>query len=284
MVEHGPARKGFLASFQFASQGLSSVLAALFGVGLSAVLSADQIASWGWRIPFIFGLLIGPVGLYIRRNIEETPEFVQSGTSAEASGPLRELFTHHWVSLLVAIGLVATSTALNYMISYTPTYAIKQLVLPSWIGFAGSLVGAIMLMLVPPFVGHWSDLVGRTPVMRGVAIAVLIAILPIFLFLITAPSLPVIVTVLALIGGLKASYSAALPALMSEIFPTRTRSTGMNLSYNIGVTLFGGFAPFWNESLIALTHTTLAPSFYLMFVAGLSLFSLALVRRKLGLH
>ena len=71
---------------------------------------------------------------------------------------------------------------------------------------------------------------------------------------------------------------------MSEIFPTRTRSTGMNLSYNIGVTLFGGFAPFWNESLIALTHTTLAPSFYLMFVAGLSLLSLVVVRRKLRMR
>src|SRR4051812_5011028 len=284
MVEHGPARKGFLASFQFASQGLSSVLAALFGVGLSAVLTADQIASWGWRIPFLFGLLIGPVGLYIRRNVEETPEFAQSAEAIEAKAPLRELFTHQWLNLILAVGLVATSTALNYMISYTPTYAIKQLGLPQSIGFAGSLVGALMLMLVPPFVGHWSDIIGRTPIMRGVAVAVLLAVLPAFLLLTSVPTLLVIVAVLMLIGGLKGSYSAALPALMAEIFPTRTRSTGMNLSYNIGVTLFGGFAPFWNESLIALTHTTLAPSFYLMFVACLSIVSLILVRQKLGLR
>ena len=88
----------------------------------------------------------------------------------------------------------------------------------------------------------------------------------------------------ALIGGLKASYSAALPALMAEIFPTRTRSTGMNISYNVGVTLFGGFAPFWIESLIAITHTPLAPSFFLMFAAGISLTCLVLVRRKFGLR
>lgn len=284
MVEHGPGRKGFLASFQFASQGLSSVLAALFGFALSATLSTDQIASWGWRIPFLFGLLIGPVGLYIRRNVEETPDFVSSGESAEAKAPLRALFTQQWLNLLVAIGLVATSTALNYMISYTPTYAVKQLGLPQWIGFAGSLVGAIMLMVVAPLVGHWSDLVGRTPIMRGVALAVLISIAPIFLLLVSHPSLLVIIIALALIGGLKASYSAALPALMSEIFPTRTRSTGMNVSYNIAVTLFGGFAPLWNESLIALTRTTLAPSFYLMFVACLSLLSLTLVRRHFAVR
>ncbi len=284
MVEHGPARKGFLASFQFASQGLSSVVASLFGFGLTATLTADQIASWGWRIPFIFGLLIGPVGLYIRRNVEETPEFVASNESPEARAPLRELFTHQWLNILLAIGLVATSTALNYMISYTPTYAVKQLGLPQWIGFAGSLVGAIMLMVVAPFVGHWSDIVGRTPIMRGVVFAVLISVVPAFLLLISFPSLLVIVPVLALIGGLKASYSAALPALMSEIFPTRTRSTGMNLSYSIGVTLFGGFAPFWNESLIAITQTTLAPSFYLIFVACLSLVSLILVRRRFAVR
>jgi MHS family proline/betaine transporter-like MFS transporter len=170
------------------------------------------------------------------------------------------------------------------MISYTPTYAVKQLGLPQWIGFAGSLVGAIMLMVVAPLVGHWSDLVGRTPIMRGVALAVLISIAPIFLLLVSHPSLLVIIIALALIGGLKASYSAALPALMSEIFPTRTRSTGMNVSYNIAVTLFGGFAPLWNESLIALTRTTLAPSFYLMFVACLSLLSLTLVRRHFAVR
>src|SRR4051812_24952910 len=139
MVEHGPARKGFLASFQFASQGLSSVLAALFGIGLSAVLTPDQIASWGWRIPFIFGLLIGPVGLYIRRNVDETPEFANA-SGAEDARPLHDLLTKQWLHIIIAVGLVATSTALNYMISYTPTYAIKQLGLPEWIGFAGSLV------------------------------------------------------------------------------------------------------------------------------------------------
>ena len=284
LVEQGPGRKGFLASFQFASQGLSSVLASLFGFGLSVTLTAGQIDAWGWRIPFLFGLLIGPIGLYIRRNIEETPDFVATADTAEASAPLRELFTRQWLNILLAIGLVATSTALNYMISYTPTYAVKQLGLPQWIGFAASLVGALMLMGVAPLVGHWSDRVGRTPIMRGVALAVLITMFPAFLLLISFPSLSIIVAVLALIGGLKASYSAALPALMSEIFPTRTRGTGMNLSYSVGVTLFGGFAPFWNESLIAATHTTLAPSFYLMFVALLSLVSLLLVRRRFGLR
>lgn len=284
MVEHGPTRKGFFASFQFASQGLASVLAALSGVILSATLSPDQIAAWGWRLPFAFGLLIGPVGLYIRRNIAETPEFEASAETGDARSPVRDLFGQQWLNMLLATGLVATSTALNYMISYTPTYAVKQLGLPSWIGFLASFVGAVMLMTVAPLVGHWSDTVGRTPIMRIVVIAVFVLMFPAFALLISYPVLLVIVPVLALIGGLKASYSAALPALMAEIFPTRTRSTGMNISYNVGVTVFGGFAPFWIESLIAVTHTPLAPSFFLMFAAGISLTCLVLVRRKFGLR
>ncbi|MCJ2091102.1 MFS transporter [Methylobacterium sp. J-072] len=284
MVEHGPARKGFFASFQFASQGLASVMAALSGVILSATLSADQIASWGWRLPFAFGLLIGPVGLYIRRNIAETPEFEDSTEGEATNSPMRDLFVQQWLNILLATGLVATSTALNYMISYTPTYAVNQLGLPSWIGFVASFVGAVMLMTVAPLVGHWSDSIGRTPIMRAVVIAVFVLMFPAFALLISYPALLVIVPVLALIGGLKASYSAALPALMAEIFPTRTRSTGMNISYNVGVTLFGGFAPFWIESLIAITHTALAPSFFLMFAASVSLVCIVLVRRKFGLR
>ncbi len=284
MCEHGPARRGFFASFQFASQGLASVVAALFGFALTAALTADQITAWGWRIPFAFGLLIGPVGIYIRRNVDETPDFEASTEDIAASTPIRELFTQQWLNILLATGLVATSTSLNYMISYTPTYAVKQLGLPQWIGFAGSLVGALMLMVVAPVVGHWSDSIGRTPIMRAVAVTVFLLMLPTFALLINYPSLLVIVPVLALIGGLKASFSAALPALMAEIFPTRTRSTGMNISYNLGVTLFGGFAPFWIETLIAATHTAIAPSFFLMFAACVSLASLVMVRQRLRLR
>lgn len=118
--------------------------------------------------------------------------------------------------------------------------------------------------------------------MRVIVIAVFVLMLPAFALLIAFPTLLVIVPVLALIGILKASYSAALPALMAEIFPTRTRSAGMNLSYNVGVTIFGGFAPFWIEVLIALTHTPLAASFFLMFAASVSFVCLLLVRRRMG--
>ncbi|NVK29238.1 MAG: MFS transporter, partial [Flavobacteriia bacterium] len=78
LVEHYPERKGFISSFMFASQGVSGLLGAGFGLVLTATLTTDQLESWGWRIPFIFGLLIGPIGLYIRRHIEEAGEFKEA--------------------------------------------------------------------------------------------------------------------------------------------------------------------------------------------------------------
>ena len=112
----------------------------------------------------------------------------------------------------------------------------------------------------------------------------LVSVYAVFAALVAHASLAAIVLVLAWTGGLKASYSGALPALMSEIFPVQTRSTGMNLSYNVGVTLFGGFAPFVITPLIAATGNSLAPSFYLMATAMVSLASLLVVRNRLRLR
>src|SRR6202000_3372555 len=83
LVEHSTDRKGFMASWQWASQGLTALVASAFGVALSTLLAPDQLMSWGWRLPFFFGLLIGPVGLYIRSRMQETPEFTEQ-TAAEA--------------------------------------------------------------------------------------------------------------------------------------------------------------------------------------------------------
>ena len=130
LVEHSKERKGFFASFQWFGQGLAAVLASLFGVILYGWLTTDQLESWGWRVPFFFGLLIGPIGLYIRKHVGETPEFREHGP---ATAPVRQMFTGHWDRLLMCIGIVVLSTSSNYIILYMPTYAIKQLHLIAWL-------------------------------------------------------------------------------------------------------------------------------------------------------
>src|SRR6185437_11237322 len=110
LVEHSKERKGFFASFQWFGQGLAAVLASLFGVILFGWLTTDQLESWGWRLPFFFGLLIGPIGLYIRKHVGETPEFREQGP---ATAPVRQMFTEYWDRLLMCIGIVVLSTSSN---------------------------------------------------------------------------------------------------------------------------------------------------------------------------
>jgi MFS transporter, MHS family, proline/betaine transporter len=280
LVEHRPDRKGFFAGFQWAGQGFAAVLASLFGVVLTTALTADQLNAWGWRIPYVFGLLIGPIGLYIRRHVDETPEFL----AAEAtSTPVRDVLGHQWGRVLLAIGIAVVSNSSNYLILYMPTYAVKQLGLPQSSGFAATLLGGIILTVGSPLIGHSSDSVGRTRIMQVAAGLFVMSAYPAFVLLTGYASLPMLIGIVCWLSLLKTLYSGVMPSLMAEIFPTQTRGTGMALSYNISVAIFGGFAPFISTWLIELTGNRLAPSFYLMLTALVSLGALVLVRNRLRL-
>ena len=116
LVEHRPDRRGFIASWQFASQGLSNLLASTFGVVLTAWMAPDDLNSWGWRIPFLFGVLIGPIGIYIRNHLEDA-----TAPPAAHTSPVREVFLNQKSRVLLGIGALAISTAVNYLIIYKPT-------------------------------------------------------------------------------------------------------------------------------------------------------------------
>jgi MHS family proline/betaine transporter-like MFS transporter len=281
LVEHGPERKGFFASFQWAGQGLAAVLASVFGVILTTALTPEQLNAWGWRMPYVFGLLIGPIGFYIRSYVDETPEFLATESTRS---PLRDVLTHQLDRVLIAIGTVIISTSSNYLILYMPTYAIRELGLPPSTGFIATLLGGIILTLGSPVAGHWSDGVGRTRIMLAASALFLISAYPAFLLLTTYASLPTIVLIVCWLSLLKTAYSGVLPSLLAEIFPTATRGTGMALSYNISVPIFGGFAPFIATWLIAATGDRHAPSFYLMLTALLSIAVLVIVRNRLRIN
>ena len=281
LVEHGPHRRGYFAAYQWAGQGLAAVMASLFGVILTTQLTSDQVNDWGWRVPYIFGLLIGPVGFYIRGKVAETPEFI---AAERARAPVRELLATQWHRVLLAIGVSVVSNSSNYIILYMPTYAIRQLHLPPSSGFIATLMGALILMIGAPFAGHWSDRVGRTRIMLIASVLFLVTAYPSFLLLTSIGTLAILVAVVCWLDLVKTSYSGVLPSLLADLFPTRTRGTGMALSYNISVPIFGGFAPFISAWLIARTGDARAPSYYLMATAVLSVVALSLVARRLRIR
>lgn len=276
LAEQNPRQRGFYASWQFASQGLTTIFATGIGWALTGTLTAQQMEAWGWRVPFLIGILIGPVAYYIRRHLDETVEFKSIETSKR---PLQEAFSDGRNRLVVSFGVVILCTVGMYTVLFMPTYATKQLGLPPTAAYmAGFLTGSIQFALIP-VLGAMSDRIGRLPVSFVSALLMLVTIYPLFAWLTASPSVAVLLVVQAVMGLLLAGYMGGLAALMSDLFPTRMRTTGLSISYSFAVAIFGGFAPFINAWLITKTGSNLAPSFYLMLAAALSLLGLIAARR-----
>lgn len=283
MIEQKSRRKAFLGSWQFSSQGMSTVLASFAGLALSTMLTPAQIESWGWRTPFIFGLLVAPVGLYIRKHIDDT--LPTAGHNPPQSAPVQDLLARNKGRVFLAAGMMAVSTAASYlMILYMPTYAVKQLHLPASTGFAATVVTGAILMFFTPLMGHLADKIGRSRMMVISAIITFVTIYPCFAWLFSNPSFSVLMAIMVLAGALKAIYFGPLAAVLSSLFPTSLRSTGLGFSYNIGVMLFGGFTPWLVTAMIGATHNPLSPAYYLMACAALSLACITVYHFKLVKH
>jgi MFS transporter, MHS family, proline/betaine transporter len=277
LVEHGSARKGFSASWQWASTGAVSIIVALFGVALTTLLTHEQLIEWGWRLPYFFGLLIGPAGLYIRSRMPETPEYLEA---EPASISIAELLRRQPVPVLLAIGASIVSNSSYYLLLYIPTYGIKTLNLPASTGFIATLVGGIALAVFSPMAGHYSDKTRRTRIMLVTAWLMLLGAYPVFYLMVASPSLSTAMFAVGFLNLVKAGYSGILPSLLSEQFPVESRAVGVAFSYSISVTIFGGFAPFVATWLIAVTGDPLSPAYYLIATALLSIIALMVIQRR----
>lgn len=277
MTENAPDRKAFYASWQVATQGASMFMAATAGFLLNTLVDQQTLHDWAWRLPFVFGMLIGPVGLWIRLHMDDTPEFAQSTTD---DSPLATTFRRHFPLVLTAAACVGLATMSVYLITYLPTFAQRNLGLPPWSGYAGALVAGLIALIGSPFIGMLADRVGQTRIMLTAAVVGLVVAYPMFALLTGAPSVITLIVAEIVIGALMAAYFAPLPSLLAAMFPVQVRTTGMSLAYNIGVTLLGGFAPTILAWLV--TYNLQAPSFYYIAVALLSIAGLLIARRVYG--
>jgi MHS family proline/betaine transporter-like MFS transporter len=191
------------------------------------------------------------------------------------------VFSQQKLRVMLAIGALAIATAVNYMVIYMPTYVVKTLNLPPTVGFVAAFAANIAVALLTPIAGMISDRVGRTTHVITIGAVLLFAIFPAFLLLTGKPTPATIVVAIVAFGALKGLYLGPIAALMSELFPPATRATGLGLSYNIGVTMFGGMGPAimtWLGSFAAIGE--LAPGYYLTAVCVLSLWALVTIRVK----
>lgn len=304
LIENAPDKRAFYGSWQVATQGVSMFLASAFGFGLHTLISEEALYSWGWRMPYLFGLLIGPVGLFIRLYMDETPDFRelqgeraraasspgartgQAGTTTPRGrrGPLAQTIVHSAGRWLTASGVVGLASMSVYTILFMPTFSIQNLDLPSWAAYVGGIVAGLVTLVGSPFVGRLADRVGCGRVMLVAAVVGVLAVYPLFVWLVAVPTVATLTAVQVVLGLIMALYFGPMPALLSEMFPTAIRTTGMSIAYNVGVTVFGGFAPLVLAWLISATGSLTSPSIYYAAVAALSLVSLLIARRRYGVR
>ncbi|WP_019450492.1 MFS transporter [Cupriavidus sp. BIS7] len=288
LIEHAPdEERGMYASWQQASQGISFMLGAAMGALVTNGLDQAQIDAWGWRIPFLFGLLIGPVGMYIRSHLEEPPEFEARQAERRAShvkfSPLSQVLRDHPREVLAGLGVTILWTVCTYvLVFYMPSYAKQQLGLPLGATFQSTAICGAIILVLCPLMGMLSDRVGRKRMLGVVALAIGVLAYPLFHWLNVAPTTATLLQVQIVLGILLAAFTGPAPAVLAEQFPTEVRSTGLSLAYNFAVTIFGGFAPLIVTWLIESTHNKLAPAYYVIAAAAISFVALIFMHDRTG--
>jgi MHS family proline/betaine transporter-like MFS transporter len=273
VVETAPAhRRATYGAFQTVTITLGMAVAALASLILSAALSPEALASWGWRIPFLASLPLGLVGLYLRLRLAESREFADMARSGgHETTPLRTTLTRDWRSILLVTGLVCSPTMCTYvLLVYGPTFLVAELGAEASQARLAGFVAMIVMIVATILFARISDRIGRKPFLIAGAIWVLVTA-PLGFLLLHQGSLWFFVAGLSLVVIGEAMMLAPSPAVLSELFPTSRRYSGLAIGYNLGVVLFGGAGPLVATALVETTQSSYAPAFYIAFGAVVSL-------------
>jgi MHS family proline/betaine transporter-like MFS transporter len=269
LLEGAPRhRRGLIAS----SASAASELGALLAVGISAVtvasMSEADLASWGWRIPFLFGAALAGSVWIARSRMEESPEFHrQKAAGTVPESPLRHSLANHKAAIARAFAISALGSITYYVgITYVPAFLTSAGQLRESTSLWLSTAAAVIVILVTPFVGLLSDRVGRKPVLAALAIGNML--LPVTMFALMASgsherALLGALVLAALAGGVSAVGAVAT----AEQFPGEARVTGLALGATMATAIFGGLTPWVAQLLIARTGWPLAPGAMIALVA-----------------
>jgi MFS transporter, MHS family, citrate/tricarballylate:H+ symporter len=258
LVEAAPLnRRGYYVSLQLATQYVAGLAAGIVGFTLSAVLSPRQLDDWGWRIALLIGVVVIPLGLYIRRSLHET---LRTPDETAATSTQRRVGAG-FVILSILMVMVGTTTV--YVVGYMNTFVQDTLRLGSHFGFGATIVESLCVICAAPVGGLLSDRVGRKPVMLTAVGVLLLVVVPCYVAIISWRSAAAVYTSAGVFGVLEALMIAPLLVTISESLPRDLRATGFGLLYAVSVAVFGGFTQFVIKALTDLTDNPLAPAGYL---------------------
>ncbi len=273
LMEHAPrTKRAWYGSFVPVSTFSAFACAAVIAYALDASLSPDAMSSWGWRVPFLIAAPLGIVGLYLRWRLDETPAFqAVPNDHAVAHSPLRETLKTQG-GAICCLGAFVSLTALSF---YTfTTYFATYLQVAGGLSRATALlitvIALVFAALMCPVAGAYSDKVGRRATIFTTGVGLILVVYPAFMMASSGSFAASIIGVMLLALGAVLS-GVVTAALLSEVFPTRTRYTASAITYNMAYTIFGGTAPLMATWLIGMTGSNLAPAYYLIAVSVLAL-------------
>lgn len=266
-----PGRKGFFVSWQSASQQVAVVFAGLLGVLLNQFLDAQQMGEWGWRVPFLVGCMIVPVIFFIRRSLEETPEF-EARTHRPTLKQVVHSVAQNFRLVLAGMALVVMTTVSFYLITaYTPTFGKNELHLSDMDALLVTMAVGLSNFIWLPIMGALSDRIGRKPLLLAATVLAILTAYPTLSWLVADPSFGRLLMVELWLSFLYGSYNGAMVVALTEIMPLDVRTTGFSLAYSLATATFGGFTPVACTYLIHALDNKAAPGIWLSGAAVLGL-------------
>lgn len=277
LLESAPvSRKCFFGSWQLASQNIGSIISGLVGLLLALLITPGATDSWGWRVPFLLGILIAPVGYYIRSNLDETLNV------EEAHGSMRKVLSdvlfEHWWRILLCILLISGATITQYFFLYTATYAINTLHYSQGWAMAANMTNGITGMVFAVAGGILADRFGVKIVALVPRLIVTLLLYPALHLIISSGSPLVLVMTMAGLMALHATSSAAGIVMIPIIFPAVVRTSGLSIAYALGVTIFGGTAQIVFTWIIGATGDKLSWVWYIVALSVVSFLATLAIR------
>ena len=270
MVEHAPAnRRGLFGSFTNMASGLATLAATGAAAAVTSAFDADTLASYGWRIPFVIGGLVGIVGLVLRARSDESPEFEASTHGEQKSAPakLLQLLREHPKAILQTAALSAPAVAYYTWATFLPTYANLTSGRDLSSSLAGSTIGLALLVVVVPVTGYLSDRLGRRKIFPIIgAIGMIVLFYPLLLLL-QVPGFGVYLVVTASGWLVLGIWQAVYPTIQAELFPASVRVSGIGFAHQIVIAVFGGTAPLIASAFVGAGRPMFVAIYMIVVVA-----------------
>jgi len=274
-----PDNKGFIVSWQSASQQVAIIFAASIGYVINQFLMPAQVAAWGWRIPFFIGCMIIPVIFFIRRSLQETEEFL-ARKHRPALGEIVQSIVSNWNIVFAGMMLVLMTTVSFYMITvYTPTFGKTVLNLTVTDSLMVTLCVGLSNFFWLPVMGALSDRIGRKPLLITFTILAMLTTYPLMRWLVSEPTFEKMLMVELWLSFLYASYNGAMVVALTEVMPAHVRTVGFSLAYSFA-TMIGGSVPLMATSLIHTTGDKAAPGLCMSFAALCGLIATLMLYRR----